>query len=105
MPNNKRSRKTCGGSAWQFTEAVYGAADKQLSAPQGGNVIAAANMSGKNFCSGGGKKRRRRNGGTGLLAEVAVPAVLLYANNSIKFAKSFKKRNGKSKRTRRYNRK
>ena len=81
----RKQRKSRGGSAWQYTTAAYGGPDSQHS--QGGisNTIAANNLSGKSFCSGGSRK-----GGKGIITDIAVPAVLLYANTVIR-GKSGKK--------------
>jgi len=77
-----RNTKKRGGSAWQYTEAVYGAADKQVSNPVFGNEIAAKNLAGQ-AVTGGTTKR----GGNVVLTDIAVPAVLLVANNFTKFKK------------------
>lgn len=82
---SKRSnQKTRGGSNWQYTQAVYGGPTEQVAGSLYGNEIAANNLSGKNFCTGGSAPK----GGKGILTDIAVPAVLLYANNMIKFKKS-----------------
>ena len=84
---NKGTKKARGGSAWQFTTAAYGGPDNQVSQAGHGNVIAANNLSGKGFCTGGARK-----GGSGILTDIAVPAVLLYANNVIRGKKGRKSR-------------
>jgi hypothetical protein len=99
--SSRKANVKKGGSAWQWTDSVYGSADKQASYPGGGNVIAANNMSGKTV---GGKRHKRKHAGSGILTNIAVPAVLLYANNIVKFNKSHKKGN-KGRKTRKNNRK
>jgi hypothetical protein len=102
MNKRKSVKRTRGGSAWQYTKAVYGAANEQVSDPAGGNVIAANNLSGKT--TGGKRHNKRKHAGSGILTNIAVPAVLLYANNVVKFNKSQKK-GYKGRKTRRNNRK
>ena len=91
----KNSRKSRGGSAWQYTTAAYGDPTHQVAGA--GNTIAVNNLAGKSFCTGGSRK-----GGKGVLTDIAVPAVLLYANNVFKRGKSATK--GRKYRTRRYTR-
>ena len=81
----RKQRKSRGGSAWQYTTAAYGGPDGQHSQAGTSNVIAANNLSGKSFCTGGSRK-----GGKGIITDIAVPAVLLYANNVIRGKKSRK---------------
>lgn len=83
----KKERKARGGSAWQFTTAAYGGPDNQVTQAGRGNEIAANNLSGKSFSTGGSRK-----GGNGILTDIAVPAVLLYANNVIRGKKGRKSR-------------
>ena len=92
MRNSRRSR---GGSAWQYTTAAYGGPEHQVTGT--GNTIAANNLAGKSFCTGGSRK-----GGKGVLTDIAVPAVLLYANTVFKRGKSAKY--GRKNRTRRFTR-
>jgi len=78
-----------GGSAWQYTQSVYGGPDQQQAVgilPNGGtsNLISMNSQSGgglpaltPNEFTGG--RRRRRKGGN-ILSELAVPASLLIAN-------------------------
>lgn len=100
MSKCNRSNKKRGGSVWQYTSAVYGDADKQVATSLGGNEIAANNLSGQNFCGGvkGGRRSRGRHNkrGGNILTDVAVPAVLLYANNTVRFGKNKSRRNRKS---------
>ena len=71
----RRSRRQNGGD-YAFTNAVYG--NPQQAMDGRGNEIAVMNKS-PSLSVGG---RRKRNGG-GILTDVAVPAILLYANNSL----------------------
>lgn len=103
MNKRKSVKRTRGGSAWQYTQSVYGGPNEQVSNPAGGNVIAShAQSSGK--IMGGKRNRNRKHAGSGILTNIAVPAVLLYANNVVKFNKSQKK-GYKGRKTRRNNRK
>lgn len=95
----RQRRRQRGGDAASWAGAVYGQAGAQIAAPGGGNVIAAQNLAGVNMCSGGGSIAdnaapfkggnstaiaRPPTGGKGILTDVAVPAVLVYANNVFK---------------------
>lgn len=97
--SQRRQKRQRGGDAAAWTGAVYGPADAQTSTPGYGNLIAANNLSGVNMCTGGvaanaaavtggGRSHRRRRqqkqGGKGVLMDVAVPAVLLYANQMVR---------------------
>ena len=107
-----RSSKIIGGvGAWSFGEHVYGNAENQQSVSGTSNVIQTVpgstympnpdNYSYKNVTDGivGGKKTKK--GGRGVLTEIAIPAVLLYANNTIgKKIKSNKSNKNKTKRIR-----
>ena len=75
----RNQRKSRGGSAWQYTTAAYGGPDGQHSQSGISNTIAANNLGGTSFCTGGSRK-----GGKGIITDIAVPAVLLYANNVIR---------------------
>ena len=77
MPSRRRTiKKVRGGSAWQYTASVYGDANTQQAVPGGGNLIATNNVSGGEQ-NGGAVVAT--NGGNGF-AQVAVPGVLLVAN-------------------------
>ena len=101
-----------GGSAWQYTESVYGKIGGQEPVSSTDHTIAMKNVAGQNFCGGvkGGRASRRarraskrgRKGGS-LLTNVAIPAVLLYANNNVRFShKSSKRKGRKMRKTRKY---
>jgi len=109
MPNKTSSKSNksykggnCTGSAHNAGEAIYGAAGQQHAASDGSNVIAMNQIGGevepssdtvfstitasKTGSTYGGKKGKSKKGkskkgGIGL-GEVAVPALLLYANNA-----------------------
>jgi hypothetical protein len=118
-----RSGKTRGGSAWQYTTAAYGGPEQQVAGAGLGNEIAANNLSGQSFCTGGSALKRGgsdikkggtalkqggtalKNGGSAMLADVAVPAVLLYANTAFKGKFGMSKRNKYSKIRRTFRRK
>lgn len=125
--NRRRQR---GGDASTWAGAVYGQAGSQSAIP-GTNLIAAQNLSGVNMCSGGAvgiatnaapvmggnaavvahapvaapaHVAAPTKGGRGILTDVAVPAVLLYANNAMKGRKSYGKKHRKSRRSRKFRR-
>jgi hypothetical protein len=80
-----------GSGAAQHAEYVYGKGDQQHAA-DGTNVIAMNKVGG----------RRRKRGGQGVLTDVAVPALLLYANTVYKpTRKIFKGRKSQKSRSRR----
>lgn len=131
---HRSQRRKRGGDASAWAGAVYGQAGAQTALAGSGNVIAANNLSGVNMCSGGiaanaspiiggsatpivavkgpstaqnvtgGRRRQQQKGGKGVLMDVAVPAVLLYANQVIKRRKTNNKRHKKnfSRKFRRY---
>ena len=127
---SRRSRRTHGGaSTGEWGAAAYGAAGSQTAVPGTGNLLAVNNLSGVSMCKGGGLgdnapdpivvgakpptaaplatggRRRRKNGGKGILTDVAVPAVLLYANQAFKGRRSSsKKRHGRRHSSRRTHR-
>jgi hypothetical protein len=125
MPSHKKNGKSGkrrrsqrkyqrGGDASNWATAVYGSAGAQTAVPNGGNLIAANNLSGVSMGGvasnalpivGGSASVAplkmaqggfRKSGGKGPLMNVAVPAVLLYANQMIKrrktMGKKYKKR-------------
>jgi len=117
-----QSRKQRGGAgAADYAISVYGNTDSQAANPGAGNVIAAhipaqapivqTGGSGINVLSpaviAGGAKRKRRGGN--VLNDIAVPAVLLYANHAFskgkraygKSVRRFQKKNRKTFRKRR----
>ena len=81
MPSRRRSikstKKVRGGSAWQYAASVYGDANAQQAVPGGGNLIATSNVAGG--AQNGGAVVATKNGGDGF-TQVAVPGVLLVAN-------------------------
>lgn len=109
-----KTRRTRGGmGASSFGEYAFGSAGSQMSVDGTSNLI-ATNSADKYMANpdtyadkmvvdgavGGGK---RTNGGRGILTDVAIPAVLLYANNTIgkrKSSKSSKSRKSRKKKTR-----
>lgn len=112
-----KTRKTRGGlGASSFGEYAFGSAGSQTSVDGTSNLI-ATNSADKYMANpdtyadkmvvdgvvGGGK---RTNGGRGILTDIAIPAVLLYANNTIgkrknrKSSKSRKSRKTIKKKTR-----
>ena len=83
---------TGGAGAAQYAEYVYGKGDQQHAAAGGTNVIAMNKVGG----------RRRKRGGQGVFTDVAVPALLLYANTVYKpTRKVFKGRKSQKSRSRR----
>jgi len=111
----RQSRKITGGvGAWSFGEHVYGDAASQSSVEGTSNTIKM--ISGSTYIANpdnyadkvvvdgvsGGKKTTK--GGRGILTDIAIPAVLLYANNSIgkkrRNKNKYKKTRTKSKRVR-----
>lgn len=128
-----RGGKTRGGSAWQYTTAAYGGPEQQVAGAGRGNEIAANNLSGQSFCAGGSALKKGgsdmkkggmipkkggtslknlknggsslKQGGSAMLADVAVPAVLLYANTAFKGKFGMSKRNKYSKIRRTFRRK
>ena len=87
----KQQRSFRGGvGASEHAISVYGNMGQQVRGMDGGIAMKAT----------GGKSRRRRHGGKSVLMDVAVPAVLLYANNNIYKNKTAKK-SSKSRRSRR----
>ena len=101
-----RNSKVVGGvGAWSFGEHVYGNAENQ--APVDGTSNTISTISGSTYMANpdnysdkvvvdgvtGGEKTKK--GGRGVLAEIAIPAVLLYANNTI--GKKLKKNKTKNK--------
>lgn len=76
--SNRHSRKQRGGDSGAWASSVYGSAGNQHAGS--GNLIAMKDLSGVNMCSGGA----RRQGGKGIMTDIAVPAVLLYANQAMK---------------------
>jgi hypothetical protein len=119
--HRKQSRKQSGGAgAADYAISVYGNTDSQAANPSAGNVIAAhipapahlvqTGGSGLKVLSPavvGGAKRKRQGGN--VLNDIAVPAVLLYANHAFskgkraygKSMRHFKKKNRKTFRKRR----
>ena len=109
--HNKTSKITGGVGAWSFGEHVYGNTDNQQSIDGPSNTIKTIpgatympnpdNYSDKVVVDGivGGNKKQ--TGGRGIITEVAIPAVLLYANNTIgKKIKNNKSKRNKTKRVR-----
>lgn len=97
MPRNvssKRTRKNLrvagGAGASQYAEYVFGGPDAQKAIGAGSNVIATNNPSG--YAADGvvkmpevkGGSRKSKRGGKGMLTDIAVPALLLYANTAVK---------------------
>jgi hypothetical protein len=84
----EHENKQQGGDASTYATAVYGSTDAQHAAPGMGNTIAANQVtcsSGgskkKKTCKQGGKKQQKQQqDGGSLLQDLAVPALLLYAN-------------------------
>jgi len=98
MPRNvssKRTRKNlriAGGSgASQYAEYVFGGPDAQKAIGAGSNVIATTDPTGYTPDAVGvkmpevkGGSRKSKRGGKGMLTDIAVPALLLYANTAVK---------------------
>ena len=89
-----RNSKTVGGvGAWSFGEHVYGNAENQASVDGTSNTIETVsgstymanpdNYSDKVVTDGVTGGNRIKKGGRGVITEIAIPAVLLYANNTI----------------------
>ena len=89
-----RKSKTVGGvGAWSFGEHVYGNAENQNSVSGTSNTIETVsgstymanpdNYSDKVVTDGVVGGNRIKKGGRGVITEIAIPAVLLYANNTI----------------------
>ena len=106
---NKTSKIIGGVGAWSFGEHVYGSINNQEVVDGPSNTIKTIsgntympnpdNYSDKVVVDGivGGKKKQI--GGRGILTEVAIPAILLYANNTIgKKTKRNKTKRNKTKR-------
>lgn len=102
MPSRKQQRKSQrrqrrsvrgGAGAAEYGLITYGSASQQVAGANGSIAM-------KQTC--GGQKQQRR-GGKSVLLDVAVPAVLLYANNTI-YKNKTSKRSSKSRRSRRYRR-
>jgi len=90
-----------GDGTADWGQKIYGASDSQTRGPDGAIVV---NQSYATQMRGGGVMpllkggRRYKRGGKGVLTDIAVPAVLLYANTMTKsMGKSSKKRNYKNK--------
>jgi len=98
MPRNassKRTRKNVrvagGAGASQFAEYVFGGPDAQKALGPDSNVIATNNPSGYTPDAVGvkipevkGGDRKSKKGGKGMLTDIAVPALLVYANTAVK---------------------
>jgi len=87
-----KKRTTGGAGASQFAEYAFGGPDVQKAAA-GGNTIAPAHdvrnyspleMKAPLPVKGGKKNNKSKKGGKGMLTDVAVPALLVYANTVIK---------------------
>jgi len=84
----KKGKKQSGGmDASTYSQAVYGDANQQHAALGDGNVIAAKYVSNCSVVGGKGKKKQsskqqKQQDGGNLLQDVAVPALLLYANQT-----------------------
>ena len=76
-----------GAGAADYAIGVFGNTDAQH-AVAGSNVIQMQNPNAVNPVITGGTHKK---GGHGILTDVAVPALLLYANNTFKRRKSYKK--------------
>jgi hypothetical protein len=88
-----KNYKLNGGDASNFMIAAAGDMNNQHVVPGTHNLLQYNNLSGQTF---GGKKQKY--GGKSVLADIAVPAVLLYANNNVfKNSKYGKSRFNKSK--------
>jgi hypothetical protein len=90
-----------GSGAADWATSVFGDTDNQHAAA-GTNVIEMKNPEAGVVAQSDGVSGGRR-GGRGVLTDVAVPALLLYANNTFKRRKSMRKsrKNRKSRRRRR----
>jgi len=75
MPKNMKGGQ---GGAAGYAEFVYGKADSQHAVSADSNVIAMNNPAG--YAAKGGKRRQKKGGST--FVDLAVPAVLLYAQQS-----------------------
>jgi hypothetical protein len=87
----KNKRVAGGAGASQYAEYVFGGPDAQKAIGAGSNVIATNNPSGYTPYTVGGKmpevkggSRKSKRGGKGMLTDIAVPALLLYANTAVK---------------------
>ena len=105
-----KTRRTRGGmGASSFGEYAFGSAGSQMSVDGTSNLI-ATNSADKYMANpdtyadkmvvDGAVGGKRTNGGRGILTDVAIPAVLLYANNTIGKLKSRKSRKSRKKKTR-----
>lgn len=108
-----KTRRTRGGmGASSFGEYAFGSAGSQMSVDGTSNLI-ATNSADKYMANpdtyadkmvvDGAVGGKRTNGGRGILTDIAIPAVLLYANNTIgkrKSSKSRKPRKSSKKKTR-----
>jgi len=89
----KKGKKQSGGmDASTYSQAVYGSANQQHAAIGEGNLIAAKYVSNCSVVGGKGKKhlsskqkqqeQQQQQDGGNILQDVAVPALLLYANQT-----------------------
>jgi hypothetical protein len=85
----KNKRVAGGAGASQYAEYVFGGPDAQKAIGAGSNVIATNDPTG--YTPDGGKmpevkggSRKSKRGGKGMLTDIAVPALLLYANTAVK---------------------
>jgi hypothetical protein len=100
----KQQRSFRGGvGASDYAINAYGNMGHQVRGMDGGIAMKAGCTGGKHHGKRHSKRRSRRHGGKSVLMDVAVPAVLLYANNNIYKNKTAKK-SSKSRRSRRYRR-
>ena len=77
---SRRNQRKSGGN-YDYTNFVYGNANQQQPIANG-NTIALQNNP-QNFNRGGGRQRQSNNRGGTILTDIAVPGVLLYANNML----------------------
>lgn len=92
MAKKSQRRRTMKMGGGDFTSNVYGGINEQHAMAGRGNEIATnmGSLAGPQMGGTRGRRKRRRRGGG--LTELAVPAVLLYANQVLGSTRSFKSR-------------
>lgn len=96
---SRKSMKKGGMGAAAYMESVAGGPASQVGTNGAGGVLQYHAAP----CMSGGSKRKNKRGGT-MFADLAVPAVLLYANQTLRKSSSNKSRFNRSRSNRRYSR-
>ena len=107
--NTVNNRRTGGGGAASFGEYAFGSAGSQTSVAGPSNLIhmnsghsysGNADMYADKMVVDGAVGGKRKFGGRGILTDIAIPAALLFANNTIGKRKSRKSRKSRKKKVR-----